>query len=83
METLNYCITLNYCAVLIYYATLDYDKIHNKYIEDNQYDSVLSSWLIAHKFQEQRTISFVTTQQEEVLATNFYKSDHTLKLDQQ
>ena len=46
-------------------------QIHNKFIEDNQYDSVLSSWLIVHKFQEQRTVSFVTTQEEEVLTTNF------------
>ena len=63
--------TLNYCAALIYYATLNYEQIHNKFIEDNQYDSVLSSWLIAQKFQEQKTVSFVTTQQEEVLTTNF------------
>ena len=71
IETLNYCTTLNYCAVLIYYATLNYDQVHNKYIEDNRYDSVLSSWLIVQKFPEQRTVSFVTTEQKEVLTTNF------------
>ena len=71
IETLNYCTTLNYCATLIYYATLNYEQIHNKFIEDNQYDSVLSSSLIVWKFQEQRTVSFVTTQQEDVLTTNF------------
>ena len=34
--------------------------------------------LIVQKFQEQRTILFVTTQQEEALTTNL-KSDQTLK----
>ena len=55
----------------MYCATLNYDKIHNKFIEDNQYDSVHSSWLIVQKFQDQRTVSFVTTQEKEVLAMNF------------
>ena len=70
--TLNYCITLIYCTTLKYYATLNYDKTcYNKTIEDNQQDSVHFVMVNNVKIQEQRTISFVTTQQEEVLTTNF------------
>ena len=63
---LNYYTTLKYCA------TLNYDKTcYNKTIEDNQQDSVYFIMVNSAKIQEQRTISFVTTQQEEVLTTNF------------
>ena len=58
--------TLKYCA------TLNYDKTcYNKTIEDNQQDSVYFIMVNSAKIQEQRTVSFVTTQQEEVLTTNF------------
>ena len=64
--TLNYCTTLKYCA------TLNYDKTYyNKTIEDNQQDSVYFIMVNSAKIQEQRTVSFGTTQQEEVLTINF------------
>ena len=50
---------------------LSHDKIYyNKTIEDNQQDSIYFIMVNSTKIQEQRTVSFVTTQQEEVLATN-------------
>ena len=69
---LELCIILNYCTTLKYCATLNYDKTcYNKTIEDNQQDSVHFIMVNSTKIQEQRTVSFVTTQQEEVLTTNF------------
>ena len=66
--TLNCCITMNYCTTLKYCATLNYDKTrYNKTIEDNQQDSVHFIMVNSMKIQEPRTVSFVTTQQEEVL----------------
>ena len=66
------CITLNNCTTLKYCAILNYDKTYcNKTIEDNQQDSVYFIMVNSVKIQEQRTVSFVTTQQEEVLTTNF------------
>ena len=57
---------------LKYCATLNYDKTcYNKTIEDNQQDSVYFIMVNSAKIQEQRTVSFVITQQE-VLTTNFY-----------
>ena len=49
---------------------MDYDKIYNKPLKITKV-TVISSWLIVHKFPRQRTVSLVTAQQEEVLTTNF------------
>ena len=56
--------------MLRYCETLNYDKTsYNKTIEDNQPASVYFIMVNSMKIQEQRTISFVTKQQEEVLTT--------------
>ena len=63
---------MNYCATLIYYAFLNYDKTcYNKFLEDNQKDSIYFIMANSAKIQDKRIVSFVTTQQEEVLTTNF------------
>ena len=69
---LNCCMTLNYYTTLKYCVTLNYDKTcYNKPIEDSQQDSVYFIMVNSAKIQEPRTVSFVTTQQEEVLTINF------------
>ena len=47
------------------------EVFHNKTIEDNQQNSVYFIMVNSTKIQEKRTVSFVTTQQEELLTTSF------------